>query len=30
VVDRDLRPTPVSGRQEQLEGVVNRYVERLA
>ncbi len=30
VVDGDLRPAAVSGRQEELEGVVHRYIERLA
>ncbi|MBY5162015.1 xylose isomerase [Salsipaludibacter albus] len=30
VVDHDLDPAPVSGRQEALEGLVNRYVERVA
>ena len=28
VRDRALEPTPVSGRQEQLENVVNRHIER--
>ncbi|MBW3546366.1 MAG: xylose isomerase, partial [Bacteroidetes bacterium] len=26
VVEQDLRPTPVSGRQEALENLVNRYI----
>jgi xylose isomerase len=26
VTDRDINPKPVSGRQEHLENVVNRYV----
>ncbi len=29
VVERDLRPEPVSGRQEALENLVNRYIERV-
>jgi xylose isomerase len=28
VADRAIEPTPVSGRQEQLENVVNRHIER--
>lgn len=30
VLNDDLRPQPVSGRQEELEGMVNRYVERVS
>ncbi len=30
VVDTDLRPEAVTGRQEELENLVNRYVERVS
>ena len=29
VADRELDPVPVSGRQEELENLVNRYIERV-
>jgi xylose isomerase len=29
VLDQELDPAPVSGRQEALESIVNRYIERI-